>query len=148
SPQQREAIESLGYLAGSRGGAPGAELPDPKDRIRSLAELDKAGYLMRTGHPDQAEDLLRARIEADPGFLDAHVRRIQALILMGRKSDAAAAGETLAAAARGMPDADRATARAHGLLGQMYLEDDRLADAARELELALAAPQPAAAHAM
>jgi arylsulfatase A-like enzyme len=146
APEEREALESLGYLRGSGDGGVPSTLADPKDRIGEVAALDRPDRLLRQGRHAEAERVLRELIEANPAYLDTRLRLVVVLIHQGKTEAAAAAGRGLDEAAERAPHGRRIAAQAHLLLAQMYLDQERIEEASRELERALAAPQPSTVH--
>ena len=140
--QEREALEALGYLAGGHGDETTGALPDPKDVIGSNSPLSDAEELARLGREDEAVLLLRRLIADTPANHSARIRLLVTLILAGKNDEAIAEGNALVEAARNAPDGEKLAARAHLFLAQIYLDRQRLDDAVREYELALAAPQP------
>jgi arylsulfatase A-like enzyme/predicted negative regulator of RcsB-dependent stress response len=146
APEEREALESLGYLRGAGGGGVPSTLADPKDRIGEAVVLDRPDQLLRRGEYAEAEELLRELIAANPAYLDTRLRLVVVLIHQGKTEAAAAAGRALDEAAERAPHGRRMAAQAHLLLAQMYLDHARIEEAARELEQALAAPQSSKVH--
>jgi arylsulfatase A-like enzyme len=140
--QEREALEALGYLAGGHGDAAGGLLPDPKDVIGENSPLSEAEELARLGRDDEAVRLLRRLVADNPANHSARIRLLLTLILSGKTEEAITEGNALVEAAGNAPDGEKLAARAHLFLAQLYLDQQRLEDAVREYELALAAPQP------
>jgi tetratricopeptide (TPR) repeat protein len=151
---EQAALEALGYRPASHLGsasrsADGAfagrgrgGLPDPKDRIAEAVELERAARLQGAGRSDEAIAALRGLLTENPALLEARVRVILLLITESRPEEALEEITRLDEAARGVPEGEKVTARAHLLVAGMYTEQKRFSDAARELELALATPQP------
>jgi len=141
-PDERRALAALGYMPGpySEQGSDG--LPDPKDHIAEAAALDRAAMLQRAGITSEAIAALRFLVSANPAFLEARVRLVLLLLTASRPDEALDEMTALDAAARAVPEGDKVAARAHLLIGGMFAEREEFADAARELERALATPQP------
>jgi arylsulfatase A-like enzyme len=146
SPQQRQALEGLGYVMGRREADGAGDLPDPKDRVGELPALDRVDAMMRAEAYSAAERLAREVIDAHPTYLDLRIRLLLALILQGKVEAAAAEGRAFDEAARSVPQGMRVAAKAHILLGQMYLDHARIEEAAHEYERALVAPQSSKIH--
>lgn len=141
--EEREALGSLGYLSGAHSGAADAgQLADPKDKVRLAVALDEAGARLREGNPVAAETLLREILASDPEMIEARLRLHLALILQGRLDEALVEGAKLVESASQLPSGDRVAAKAHVMMGRIYLEKKQLPEAAAEWEKALAVPQP------
>jgi arylsulfatase A-like enzyme len=142
-PEEREALERLGYLsgAGPRPGS-GAPAPDPKDRIELISALEWASRRIQERRPDEAEPVLRELVARNPAAVEIRLRLVTALELLGRRGEAEAEARQLIEVARELPHAERVAARAHVVLGDLYRLEDRPEAAVREYERALVTPQP------
>lgn len=91
SPQERRALESLGYLGGADSGAKpkedGLPLPDIK-RILPLANaVQNAKNLIKVGSVDEAERELRQLVAAHPEYIDGHVLLAHAMFDQSKYSE-------------------------------------------------------------
>jgi choline-sulfatase len=97
--EARAALAALGYVGVSPGGPTNGALPDPKERIAWLGELDRAYQLFAEGRLDQAEAQFRlllaeadspppsaieglarvAQMKGDAKSAEAHYRRLLVL---------------------------------------------------------------------
>jgi len=142
SPEERRALEALGYLAGAGEPAGGGTLDDPKERIGEASALADAEAFIFGGDYPEAERRLRGLVEARPLHLSARTRLVFVLASQGKTAEAAAEGRAFDAVASQVPDGGRFAAQAHVVLGRMFLNHERPEEAVREYELAMLAPQP------
>jgi arylsulfatase A-like enzyme len=148
SPEERRALEALGYLAGAGEPAGGGSLDDPKDHIGEASALGDAEAFIFGGDYPEAERRLRRLVEARPFHLSARTRLVFVLASQGKTEEAAAEGRAFDKAASRVPDGGRFAAQAHVVLGRMFLNEERPEDAVREYELAMLAPQPSEVYDM
>jgi tetratricopeptide (TPR) repeat protein len=135
--EEAEKLAALGYI-GSAAAAPGAALPDPKDKIAIFRELQDAFRLFRQHDDAQALEAIDALIAKEPGMVDLWDVRAKVLVRLGRPNEAIDAAKE---ALRRNPSA---TNLAADLANQLLLagRDD---EAAKHAELALGS-EPARAH--
>jgi choline-sulfatase len=145
-PDQRAALEALGYVSGSREGDVSLARADPKDRFLEAVWMDQATRLMRQRDYAQAEHYLRRLIVLDPTFIDGRLRLMVALMAQEKLEEAEIEGRALIERAREMTHGDRIAARAQLLLAGMYTNERRFEEAAVAYERALATPQPPEVH--
>lgn len=87
--QQRQRLQSLGYLAGNRAEQPiSKEAIDPKDGIHTFGPVDSAFEALATGHLSDAEALFRESLTATPNSLTAQDGLARTLELEGRGAEA------------------------------------------------------------
>ncbi|MEO8670384.1 MAG: sulfatase-like hydrolase/transferase [Tahibacter sp.] len=88
-PQQRQRLQSLGYLAGHDVELSGDETPiDPKDGLRTLGPIDTAFEALANGRLAQAESLFHESLLAAPHSLTAQDGMARTLELLGREAEA------------------------------------------------------------
>ncbi len=89
-PAEEEQLRSLGYVGGGPVRAAGANavLPDPKDRLEDLRQLDEARARLHAGAPAQALARVDAVLGRDPRNPDARRTRILALVALKRLPEA------------------------------------------------------------
>lgn len=129
--EQREKLESLGYLSGGAPGAARRTGADPKRLVASHNALLRARWLVSRGRLDESRSLLDEIVKADPGN-PAALALSGTLLFTGGHGDQGL--PQLEAAARGAPSVyenQRNLANAYHVAG-------RLADAARAYRVALA----------
>ena len=83
--EERARLAALGYLSGSAADAgAGAPRPDPKTRVGSLIEIQRAYELTQRGELAAAEALARGVVERNPEMVDARVQLAATLRRQGR----------------------------------------------------------------
>jgi tetratricopeptide (TPR) repeat protein len=161
SPEQAERLAALGYVASSATHAAGP-LPDPRDKLPVLADVQNAFRMSAAGRNSEAATLLRRVLASNPDFFDVQYQLAETLVKLGEldeayatykaalESNPALAGPTGLALARvcldlGKPAEAAANAklaletqpaRAHELIARAALADNRLDEAEREALLA------------
>ncbi|HVT57732.1 MAG TPA: sulfatase-like hydrolase/transferase [Thermoanaerobaculia bacterium] len=130
-------LTALGYAAGALQPAAGEILPDPKTRIGSLADLNRAMTLLYQRRYDEAIPVFRHALEVNPKLVDGWEHLGQALHQVGRRPEALQAFEKAMTLSGGMPHLALAT-------GGLLLDMGRLDEAQKHAELALqVSPGPA-----
>ncbi|MGA7990719.1 MAG: sulfatase-like hydrolase/transferase [Thermoanaerobaculia bacterium] len=94
-PEQAKKLQSLGYLTGSASEA-GGPLPDPKETIGSLVELQRAVELHQAGKSAEAVPILLGLLKTNPRLVDGWEILSSALERQGRMDEALAALEKTA----------------------------------------------------
>jgi len=89
-PEQAKKLRSLGYLTGSASET-GGPLPDPKDAIGSLVELQRAAELQDAGRSAEAIPILLGLLKTNPRLIDGWEILSSALERLGRMDEALAA---------------------------------------------------------
>jgi tetratricopeptide (TPR) repeat protein len=89
-PEQAKKLQSLGYLTGSASET-GGPLPDPKDAIGSLVELQRAVELHQAGKSAEAIPILLGLLKTNPRLIDGWEILSAALERQGRMDEALAA---------------------------------------------------------
>ena len=89
-PEQAKKLRSLGYLTGSAEET-GAPLPDPKEAIGSLVELQRAVELHQAGKSAEALPILLGLLKTNPRLIDGWEILSAALERQGRMDEALAA---------------------------------------------------------
>lgn len=89
-PEQAKKLRSLGYLTGSASET-GGPLPDPKDSISSLVDLQRAVGLHQAGKSAEAIPILLGLLKTNPRLLDGWEILSAALERQGRMDEALAA---------------------------------------------------------
>ena len=97
----RERLRALGYVGSSplAAGAAGAELPDPKDKVRVLERYRGAIALVGRGNFDEALSNFRAIVAENPGMADVWSEIGGLELRLGRPEEALAAFKHLVDAA-------------------------------------------------
>jgi choline-sulfatase len=157
SPEQSERLAALGYIGATTAPNDGP-LPDPREKLPVLADVQNAFRMSAAGRDAEAAVLLRRVLSGNPGFFDVQYQLGETLTRLGRYDEAyaiyraallsnpALAGPTGLALARVCLDMARpeeaaanarlglATqpARAHELIARAALAQDRLDEAERE----------------
>src|ERR1035437_5072874 len=90
APEQAKKLRSLGYLTGSASEA-GGPLPDPKDAIGSLVELQRAVELQDAGKSAEAIPILLGLLKTNPRLIDGWEILSAVLERLGRMDEALAA---------------------------------------------------------
>ncbi|MEW5804840.1 MAG: sulfatase-like hydrolase/transferase [bacterium] len=79
SPETGEKLRALGYFSGVRnkaitqtGEQSASSLPDPKDMVQVLVQIDRAREFDATGQPDKAIKVYKEVISQDPNNIMAH----------------------------------------------------------------------------
>jgi arylsulfatase A-like enzyme/cytochrome c-type biogenesis protein CcmH/NrfG len=88
--EQAKKLQSLGYLTGSASET-GGPLPDPKEVIGSLVELQRAVELHQAGKNAEAIPILLGLLKANPRLIDGWEILSAALESQGRMDEALAA---------------------------------------------------------
>jgi arylsulfatase A-like enzyme/tetratricopeptide (TPR) repeat protein len=93
SREERERLQSLGYLAGGASApeATGSARPNPRDHIASYVAARAAFALVEQGKDAEAVRAFDRVLRDEPGFLDVHTERAGALGRLGRYRDSEAA---------------------------------------------------------
>ena len=89
-PEVAKKLRSLGYLTGSAEET-GGPLPDPKEAIGSLVELQRATELHQAGKSAEAVSILRGLLKTNPRLIDGWEVLSAALERQGRMDEALAA---------------------------------------------------------
>ena len=89
-PEQAKKLQSLGYLTGSASET-GGPLPDPKEAIGSLVELQRAVELHQAGKSAEAIPILLGLLKTNPRLIDGWEILSAALERQGRMDEALAA---------------------------------------------------------
>ena len=72
-PQRLEALEALGYLGGNPAAAElEGPLPDPKERVDTVVEFERALQLLRRRRPGEALTILKALADREPNSASIH----------------------------------------------------------------------------
>lgn len=138
SAEQSERLAALGYIAGNAA-APRGPLPDPRDKLPVLADVQAAFRMSAAGRDAEAATLLARVLAASPGFFDVQYQLAETLTRLGRYDEAYA---TYRAALASNP----ALAGPTGLaLGRLCLTLGRYDEAAANARLGLET-QPARSH--
>ena len=135
-PETRRRLQALGYV----GGASTTEddvLPDPKDRVHWVADIQSAYRLFHDGDLESAVPALQRILEENPNIEDAWGYLALAQMELGRPEEAA---ETFLAALDQLPTSRRLSMRAARLLEHM----GRLDEAVVYANLAVPYDPPAA----
>jgi choline-sulfatase len=107
-PEREERLRALGYAGGVVRALP-SELPDPKQRVASLALFSRvAGEaldLLEAGRAGEALPIVEAALAREPRYLDGHLLRARALMGLSRPAEAVRSLET----ARGLNPQDAST---------------------------------------
>ena len=90
SPEELKKLAALGYVHPSPNTAPETPLPDPKDKIESLAALRQLDRLYRAGRYGEAVLVARTLVAREPPFLSAWIMLSDSLARTGRPADAIA----------------------------------------------------------
>ncbi|HEV8660880.1 MAG TPA: sulfatase-like hydrolase/transferase [Thermoanaerobaculia bacterium] len=136
SAEEARKLAALGYIGSA---APVAgDLPDPKDKIASSADLRRVFGLYERGQYEEALPLLEKLVRENPRMLDVWDILSRTLENLGRTEDA------IEAAKHGLRLSPNASHLAL-MVGRMSLNVDRIDDAERHAELAMSS-EPAAAH--
>jgi len=139
TPEEREKLAALGYLAGRSAEAPDEPLPDPKQNIHLLDDVREAFQLTQAGRDAEAVTALRGILEKSPLFLDVRYQLAQTLTRMGRYEEAY---EAYKAALLGSPSLAAPIALA---MARVCLELRRFDEAEANATIGLAA-NPGQAH--
>jgi arylsulfatase A-like enzyme/Tfp pilus assembly protein PilF len=136
--ETRKRLAALGYASSTVRVAAGEELPNPRERIGSLARLQEAANLVTQRDYAKAVPLLRQLTAENPHMVDAWALLGSALHGAGRLE------ESLAAYQRALRESPGATQHAAGA-GKVLLALGRRQEAKEHAELALAVA-PASGH--
>ena len=160
--ESRQALAALGYMGSSSGDLEGP-LPDPKTKMDTLVDLQKAFQLHAQKQDADAVEAFDRALADSPNMLDAWEFKARSLERLGRRQEALEAYQraieisgggdnhlTVSAASLlfdlGRYDDAEAHARlaldshgsfAHGLLARIAFEQDDLEEAERQARLAL-----------
>jgi len=140
SPVDREEaakLAALGYVTAAPS-VPDAKPADPKEHLGELNALRSATEMMAAGRYGEAEPLLRALLEGNPGWSDV---RDQLGVALDRSGDLDGAIEVYQQGIRRTPQLAAEFALS---LGSIYLEKKQYPAAASHARLALSANAPAA----
>ncbi len=91
SPEELKKLAALGYISVSRGSPAGGPLPDPKDKIRSLADLKRLFELYYAGRCSEAIPPARTLVAREPQVLSAWNMLSDCLARTGKVADAISA---------------------------------------------------------
>jgi arylsulfatase A-like enzyme/Flp pilus assembly protein TadD len=86
-PEQAKKLQSLGYLTGSASET-GGSLPDPKEAIGSLVELQRAVELHQAGKSAEAVPILLGLLKTNPRLIDGWEILSAALERQGKMDEA------------------------------------------------------------
>ncbi len=135
--ETRRKLEALGYVGGATT-VEGEVLPDPKDRVHWMADIQRAYRLYHDGELEAALPEFQRILEANPNIEDAWGYLALAQMDLGRRDEAI---ETFEAALQKLPRSRRLSMRA----ALLYEHLGRLDEA--EVYANIAIPgDPAAAH--
>jgi len=136
-PETRRRLEALGYV----GGASTTEddvLPDPKDRVHWMVDIQRAYNLYHDGDLESAVPAFQRILEENPNIEDVWGYLSLAQLELGRPDEAAA---TFLAALEQLPSSGRLSLRAARLLDNMGRLDEAFVYANRAVSY-----DPPAAH--
>jgi arylsulfatase A-like enzyme/Flp pilus assembly protein TadD len=136
-PETRRRLEALGYV-GDASTTEGDVLPDPKDQVRWMPDIQRAYELFHDGDLASAVPALQRVLEANPKIEDAWGYLALAHMQLGRPEEAAA---TVLAALEQLPASRRLSLRAAILLQHMGRLDEAVVHANRAIPY-----DPPAAH--
>lgn len=86
--EEAAKLAALGYLGSTVPTNPDEILPDPKDKIETFRDIQKAFTLARKGEPQEALALIDSILEDNPRMLDVWGLRARTLVTLGRERDA------------------------------------------------------------
>jgi arylsulfatase A-like enzyme/Flp pilus assembly protein TadD len=130
SPEEAAKLQSLGYLGGTS--SSDGPLPDPKDRLQDLAEVQRATALISGGRLPEAIAILTRVVAANPRFTDA-------VMLLARAHEEAGEAEEALGAYRRAIELNPSNAAGPAIsAGWLYLRIGDLQNAASHAELAIA----------
>ena len=135
--ETRRKLEALGYVGGATT-ADDEVLPDPKDRVHWMADIQRAYRLYHDGDLEAAIPEFQRILEANPNIEDAWGYLALAQMELGRRDEAI---ETFEAALKQLPHSRRLSMRA----ALLYEHLGRLEEAAIYANIAIPG-DPAAAH--
>ena len=87
-PETLRKLASLGYIGVAAPDTTGGPLPDPRERIGSIARIKDATRLLLRGEDDEAIALLRRLVAENPRMLDVWETLARALRRAGRVAEA------------------------------------------------------------
>jgi tetratricopeptide (TPR) repeat protein len=87
SAEQAERLAALGYITSSAPVRAGP-LPDPRDKLHVLADVQKAFRASAAGRDEEAVTLLRWVLYGNPGFFDVQYQLAETLARLGRYDEA------------------------------------------------------------
>lgn len=131
-------LAALGYLGSTVSTKPGEVLPDPKDNIRLIAQVNAAFVKFHQRQYAEALAMIEPQLAANPRLLDLWDLKSKSLARLGRVPEA------VAAAKEGLKLSPNATHLAIDV-ATMQLDLGNLDDAEKHAELAVSA-DPAQAH--
>lgn len=126
-PEAAQKLAALGYLGGTSIADPGADLPDPRTRVKSLAEFGLAMQAVAEQRFEEAVPKLTRLVAENPKMVDAWVALGTALSRSGRLRDALSAYEKAMEVSGGSPQVAIGTAKILLLLGR-YDEAEKHAE--------------------
>jgi arylsulfatase A-like enzyme/lipopolysaccharide biosynthesis regulator YciM len=125
-------LAALGYIGASSPDARRRDLPDPKDRIRTLDKLKEAARLASEHREDAAVELLRGLVRESPEMMDGWATLARLLRRSGRVREAIQALEQVDRLSPGTPAIMLGLADLHREAGDL----DRALSLARAAEAA------------
>ena len=137
-PEEAAKLAALGYLGGTENAA-GANLPDPKDRIGEIAQMNEGVRLSERGEHDKAIAALREVVAKNPRLTDAWTHLARTYELKGDFGSAVDAYRRSIELAPAM-SSDKALS-----LAAVYLNLGNLDEAEKHAQLAMRG-HPAAAR--
>jgi tetratricopeptide (TPR) repeat protein len=118
-PGVRERLAALGYLGGGAAAPPGVPLPNPRDEIHEMEEVE-AAFRLAKGDDAAAVGAFRRLLARNPRQLDVRLGLAEALARLGRYEEAAEAYRRALATAPAMSgEIGLALARVSLLLGRL-----------------------------
>jgi len=136
----RSRLLSLGYIAGSESKMRTGEARDPKDVILLTETFGYGGDLLKDKKYEEAEEILKLGLKADPENKLGLVKLGQTLSALGKDAEAEA---TLRKAAAVYPDSEEI----HRILGWMLIRRQEYGKAQEVMaDLVLNSPRSAMAH--
>jgi len=126
-PEQIKKLAALGYISASGADLAKRDLPAPRDRIGAVEQL-KTGFSALMGHRyAEAEKVLAALLEVEPGMTDVWQMYAETLMRLGREKESLAALQTAAKLSPGSPQVMMA-------LSEYFMETGDYAEARRHAE--------------
>lgn len=118
-PDEARRLRALGYVSAPARAGEGP-LPDPKDRIGAVRQLDDAAALASQGRAAEAVALLRELVDENPGLTAGWLQLARALTRAGRLEEAISAHEqVLELAPTLIGETSAALAEANVVLGRL-----------------------------
>ncbi len=87
-PGVQQQLEALGYLSGSYLGGTEDALPDPKDRLELVRQVQRLEHLILERKQGEIATLVAALSEAHPNVSEFQTRHAQILAMSGRANEA------------------------------------------------------------